>query len=159
MAKPRSKQSYVGGFLLLPHALLTCPKFRALSSSGVKLLVDIGSQYNGKNNGDLCAAWKVMHPKGWRSEATLDKAKKELLASGFIALTRAGRLPNLCSLYGITWQPLNPNSKLDIGPNGFPVGAWFELPPQKVKKNAIATTETVAVRPSIATETVVEECS
>lgn len=157
MPKSRSRQTYAGGFLLLPAAMLNCPKFRALSSSGVKLLVDIGSQYNGKNNGDLCAAWKVMHPKGWRSEATLNKAKKELLAAGFIAQTRLGRLPNLCSLYGITWQALNPSSKLDVGPNGFPVGAWAELPPAKARKNAIATTETVARVSRIATETVVEE--
>lgn len=159
MAKPKSKQSYAGGFLLLPAALLNCPKFRTLSSTGVKLLVDIGSQYNGKNNGDLCAAWKIMHPKGWKSEATLSKAKKELLAAGFIALTRAGRLPNLCGLYGITWQPLNPSPKLDVGPNGFPVGAWAELPPAKSRKNAMTTTETVVASPRIATETVVEEHS
>ena len=157
MPKSRSRQSYAGGFLLLPAAMLNCPKFRALSSSAVKLLVDMGSQYNGKNNGDLCAAWKVMHPKGWKSEATLNKAKKELLAAGFIAQTRMGRLPNLCSLYGITWQALNPSSKLDVGPNGFPVGAWAELPPAKARKNAITTTETVAGVSRIATETVVEE--
>jgi hypothetical protein len=111
-------------FLRLPIAVLCSPKYRTLSSSAIKLLLDIGVQYNGKNNGDLCAAWKVMQPKGWKSEATLNKAKKELLAAGFIAVTRVGRLPNLCSLYGITWQPLNPSPKLDIGPNGFPVGEW-----------------------------------
>ena len=65
-----------------------------------------------------------MQPKGWRSEATLNKAKKELLSAGFIAETRKGRLPNLCSLYGITWQPLNPHAKLDTGPQGFPFGEW-----------------------------------
>ena len=157
MAKQRSKQAYAGGFLALPAALLNCTKYRALSSSAVKLLIDIAGQYNGKNNGDLCAAWKVMHPKGWKSEATLNKAKKELLAAGFIAQTRAGRLPNLCSLYGITWQALNSSSKLDIGPNGFPVGAWAQLPPETVKKNETATTETVVIRPDIATETEVEE--
>lgn len=91
-------------------------------------MIDIGSQYNGKNNGDLCAAWKVMHPKGWRSEATLDRAKKELLAAGFIAETRKGKRPNLCSLYGITWQPINPSPKFDIEPAGFPFGAWAHLP-------------------------------
>lgn len=69
-----------------------------------------------------------MQPKGWHSETTLNKAKKELLAAGFIAETRKGRLPNLCSLYGITWQPLNPNKKLDVGVNGFPVGEWAQLP-------------------------------
>lgn len=41
-----------------------------------------------------------MKPKGWRSEQTLNAAKKELLEAGFIAETRKGRRPNLCSLYG-----------------------------------------------------------
>lgn len=156
MPKARSKQFYDGGFLALPSALLNCSKFRALSGNGVKLLLDIGSQFNGKNNGDLSAAWKVMHPKGWKSEATLNRAKQELLAAGFIAETRKGRLPNLCSLYGITWQPLNPSTKLDIGPNGFPAGAWADLPRLAVKKNASPTTETVARGSRIATVSVVE---
>jgi hypothetical protein len=127
VGRVRSKPAYPGGFLLLPSALLHCPKFRVLSSSGVKLLIDVASQYNGKNNGDLCAAWKVMKPKGWRSEATLNRAKVELVAAGFIAETRMGRRPNLCTLYGITWQPLNPNPKLEVTPGGFSVGAWSKL--------------------------------
>lgn len=120
----RIKSKPTGRFLRLPAALLNCPKFRALSPIGVKLLVDLGGLYNGNNNGDLSAAWKVMQPKGWKSESTLHKAKKELIAAGFIAETRKGRLPNLCSLYGITWQPLNPNPKLEVTPYGFPVGEW-----------------------------------
>ena len=151
MHQPKST-AVAGGFLMLPHALLHSPKFGALSPSAIKLLLNIGGQYNGKNNGDLCAAWKVMRNKGWRSEATLNRAKQELLAAGFIAETRKGRLPNLCSLYGITWQSLNPNLKLDIGPNGFPLNAWAEMP-KITEKNASPTTETVVVKLSIATKT------
>jgi hypothetical protein len=124
MGRTKARPVYQGGFLLLPASLLNCTKFRALSPSGVKLLIDMGSQYNGKNNGDLSAAWKIMQPRGWNSEATLHKAKKELLAAGFISETRKGRRPNLCSLYGITWQPLNPHPKLEVQPFSFPVGEW-----------------------------------
>jgi hypothetical protein len=131
-----------GAFLALPMTLLHSTKFRALSANGVKLLLDIGSQYNGKNNGDLSAAWKVMKPKGWKSQTTLNRAKVELLAAGFIAETRKGHLPNLCSLYGITWQPVNPSSKLDAGAAGFPVGAWMEMPHFETGKNAMTTPET-----------------
>lgn len=127
MGREKSKLVYAGGFLALPHEMLNGRKFRALTASGVKLLIDIASQYNGKNNGDLCAAWKIMHPKGWRSEATLDRAKKELLATGFIAETRKGKRPNLCTLYGVTWRPLNPNPKHDIKPFAFPVGEWSKV--------------------------------
>lgn len=144
----------VGAFLAVPMALLHCPKFRTLSGNGVKLLLDIASQFNGKNNGDLSAAWKSMHPKGWKSEATLNRAKQELLAAGFIAETRKGRLPNLCSLYGITWQPLNQNPKLDIQAAGFPVGAWAEMPRTDARKTTRSTTKTVVAIRRIATETV-----
>lgn len=147
----------VGAFLALPMALLHSPKFRALSSSGVKLLLDIGSQYNGKNNGDLSAAWKVMRPKGWKSEGTLNRAKVELLAAGFIAETRKGHLPNFCSLYGITWQPLNPSSKLDAGAAGFPIGVWAEMPRDRTEENASSTTKTVAGVHRIATVLAVDD--
>ena len=158
MAGPKYRKKGVSPFLLVPIALLNCPKYRALSSSAIKLMYDIASQYNGKNNGDLCAAWKVMRPKGWKSEATLNKAKKELVAAGFIAVTRIGHLPNTCSLYGITWQPLNPSPKFDYGPNGFPAGEWQKLPPPNVaKNNAHTNTETVVDQPSIATEIEAEE--
>jgi hypothetical protein len=120
----RIKRTLAGGFLALPKAVLNSPKFRSLSSAAVKLLIDIGSQFNGKNNGDLSAAWKIMSPRGWRSEATLARAKKELIAAGFIDETRKGHLPNKCSLYGLTFHPLNANSKLDVGVNGFAFGAW-----------------------------------
>ena len=149
MHKP--KPTMFGGFLMMPHALLNCAKFRALSPIGVKLLLDVAGQYNGKNNGDLSAAWKVMQPRGWHSEATLGKAKKELLKAGFIAETRKGRLPNVCSLYGITWQPLNASPKLDIGADGFPYGQWIELPKLAGKRASLATDSEVANQP-IATD-------
>jgi hypothetical protein len=130
VGRDKRNRSFPGGFLMLPHAVIHSRRFRALSSSAVKLLADIGSQYNGRNNGDLSAAWKIVQPKGWRSEATLDRAKKELLASGFISETRTGRRPNVCSLYGLTWLPLDPDPKFDIGPAGFSKGAWAaRLPP------------------------------
>ncbi|UUZ49508.1 hypothetical protein LP420_04225 [Massilia sp. B-10] len=86
MEGQKSRKKGVTPFLLVPMALLNCPKYRALSSSAVKLLYDIASQFNGKNNGDLCAAWKIMRPKGWKSEATLHKAKR--------SWSRPGSLPS-----------------------------------------------------------------
>jgi hypothetical protein len=113
------KRAYpFGAFLALPMCVLNCPSFRQLSSNEIKLLINISAQFNGKNNGDFCAAWKFMSQRGWKSEATLNRAKKELIAAGFLCETRKGWLTNLCSLFGITWQPLNPNKKFDIGPGG-----------------------------------------
>lgn len=113
-----------GQFLALPSTVLQSQSYARLSPHAVKLLLDIGSQYRGDNNGDLCAAWKIMQPKGWRSEATLSKAKRALLDAGFIFETRKGQRPNLCSLYALTWQTLDPSNKYDCTARGFVFGAW-----------------------------------
>src|SRR6185295_7302592 len=114
-----------GRFLALPHAVLTSAAYLSLSPHGIKLLIDLGAQYNGTNNGDLSAAWKLMRPRGWRSEETLAKAKKELLRAQLIAETRKGGRPNRTTLYGLTFFALDHcGDKLDIEPGGFPYGAW-----------------------------------
>jgi hypothetical protein len=139
-----------GAFLALPAIVLNSQAYANLSPYAVKLLIDIGCQYKGNNNGDLCAAWKVMKPKGWRSEETLHKAKQELLRAQFIVEMRKGRRPNVCSLFALTWLKLDPSDKHDFGPRGFKFGAWKEqepLPPlkppsllkQESKNTALAT--------------------
>ena len=96
-----------GRFLALPYAVLTSAAYLSLSPHGIKLLIDLGAQYNGSNNGDLSAAWKLMRPRGWRSEETLAKAKKELLRTQLIVETRKGWRPNRASLYAITFFALD----------------------------------------------------
>lgn len=128
---------FQGGFLALPHAVSHSIAYRNLSAIAVKLLIDIGSQYKGNNNGDLTAAWKIMQPRGWKSQDTLNRAKKELLDAGFIAETRKGKLPNTCSLYGLTWLDLNPSEKHDYKPYAFPKGAWTKPPTLKPVKKSL----------------------
>jgi len=145
-----------GRFLALPYAVLTSAAYLSLSPHGIKLLIDLGAQYNGSNNGDLSAAWKLMRPRGWRSEETLAKAKKELLRTQLIVETRKGWRPNRASLYAITFFALDHcDGKLDITPRGFPYGAWKlmdRLPPPKMQvrretgeaqENAVLTTPAV----------------
>jgi hypothetical protein len=76
-ARNRHKGNRIGeGFVALPYSVLNSPLFIALSSYAVKLLIDVAAQYRGDNNGDLCIAWKLMKPRGWRSEVP------DLLAQG-----------------------------------------------------------------------------
>jgi hypothetical protein len=56
-----------------------------------------------------------MKVRGWRSEATLARAKREVIDKGFLYETRKGRLPNTCSLYAVTWYPLDMCDKFDVG--------------------------------------------
>ena len=106
------------GFLHLPDALTAHVDFYSLSGSALKLLICIGRQYNGRNNGDLCATLSVLKKFGWTSNDSITNAKRELIEKNLIVETRQGGLGIGCSLYAITWQPINecPGKNLDVGP-------------------------------------------
>lgn len=151
-SRSRFKGNKVGeGFLALPYSVLKARKFVALSPQAVKLLLDVAAQYRGDNNGDLSAAWKLMKPRGWRSEQTLHRAKHELLDGGFLFETRKGHRPNVCSLFALTWVPLDDPAKFDVGAKSrFMRGAYRDdllpRPVAVVHQNATVNTAAVAVR-------------
>lgn len=68
--------------------MLQSDQWASLTPYEVKLLIDLAAQYNGSNNGDLCAPMTLMRRHGWRSPATLHRARKGLVRKGFIELTR-----------------------------------------------------------------------
>ena len=117
MAKRRAKSKTLiyPGFLHLHRPLLNSEDFISLKRNSIKLLIDIALQYNGYNNGDLCATLSVMKKRGWNSNQQLTKATKELLEKNLIVLTKQGGLhmgPNLCA---ISWQPIDEcRGKLDV---------------------------------------------
>ena len=101
-------------FVRFPHDLLNHENFRTLSPRATKLLIDISAQYNGRNNGDLCAPLSAMRKRGWKSSDQLFKARKEVVDRGFALLARQGGT-NRCSLYALTWFPIDEcDGKLDI---------------------------------------------
>jgi hypothetical protein len=103
-----------GGFLALPHCVLEHEDYLALSARAIRLLIDLGLQFKGYNNGDLCAAMKLMRQRGWRSSDQLNKAKVELVERSLIILTRQGGR-NQASLYALSWHPIDHcKGKLDI---------------------------------------------
>jgi len=131
-----------GQFLALPRAVLESPAYLCLSPYAVKLLVDFGVQYNGGNNGDLAAVWRFMRRRGWRSQETLAKAKRELLDAQLIVETRKGGRPNRVSLYAITFFHIDYcGGKFDITTLGFPYGAWRDVKDQSYKTKAPPRTE------------------
>ena len=79
-----------GSFVAVPHAVLESEAYSRLGGWAVRLLLDLYSQYKGKNNGDLSMVWSLMNTKGWRSKDTLYNARDELNENGFIVLTRQG---------------------------------------------------------------------
>lgn len=106
-------------FVALPLAILESQEYARLNGNAVKALVDLFSQYNGKNNGDFTAAWSVMQKRGWKSKATLYAALKVLIELSWVVKTRQGG-KHVCTLYGVTWQNIDfCNGKLDIKPDEF----------------------------------------
>ncbi len=107
-------------FLMLPRHVTNHPDFISLSPRAIKLLIDIGVQYNGHNNGDLCAAMTLMKKRGWKSNDQRTKALKELQDKGLIILSRQGGR-KLASLYALTWRPIDDcKRKIDISPREKP---------------------------------------
>lgn len=106
-----------GRFLGLPYHLITSPEFCNLSPIAVKALIQIVVEYNGKNNGDLHASFKLFREKGWKSNTTFSKALKELIESGFLIKTRQGFYPKTASLFAVTWLEVDKDfeNKYDAG--------------------------------------------
>jgi len=129
MAKSRYKNAIDkrdgGGHVAIPFAVLNGAAYLGLNAHARMLLWDLAAQYRGNNNGDLCMAWKLMRPRGWKSEETLNKAKLELQEARLIVETRKGARPNKCSLFALTWYALDDcNGKLDMSARSFPRGAY-----------------------------------
>lgn len=120
-----------GRYVPLMYRVIRSRSFASLSPYAIKLLVDLLSQYRGNNNGDLCIAWRLMLERGWKSKATLEKARKELLTADWIEVSRQGGV-NRPSLYGLTFYALDDcEGKLDIHSTISPKDTWMrhEAPP------------------------------
>ena len=117
-----------GNFLMVPERVIRSENYRRLSMKAKALLLDMGAQYNGHNNGDLCAAWSVMKKLGWKSKDTLHNARVELLHFNMTELTRQGGLHGP-SLYAYTWSPIDEcNGKLDVPSTKVASGKWQHPP-------------------------------
>jgi len=127
-----------GGFVPLSYKMIRSHSYAMLSPHAVKLLNDLMAQYNGYNNGDLCAAWSVMKKRGWRSKSTLWKALKELRKGQWIEVARQGG-KNRCSLYAFTFFAVDEcNGKLEINSTHSPKGTWrLNEPATPLKLNSV----------------------
>jgi len=123
MSVAKSRQKRRGGtppFFQLKHQLLDLPAYIALSHPAKTLLVDMGRQYKGYNNGDLCVTLKVLEVRGWKSNSTMRNALQALIDAELVMQTRQGGR-NLCSLYAFTWLPINEcGGKLDFAETNTP---------------------------------------
>lgn len=118
--RAEAKESFAG----VPRAVMNTRKYRLLSAPAKVQLFELCRQYNGFNNGDLCAAWSVVKDRGCGSHTTVQKATNELIRAGMIELTEKGgrHRPNL---YALTWKAWDDcGIKVSFSPTRMPSGLW-----------------------------------
>ena len=126
----RSNGKWGGGeFNALPWQFTRSQVLSRMSPYACKLLCDLLAQYRGFNNGDLSIVWKIMHERGWRSKATLEKATQELLDVELIIRTRQGHRRQ-CHLYALSLYDIDEcRGKHDTKPTSSPPRSWLKHEP------------------------------
>lgn len=104
-----------GGFVAIPWAVLDCPAYAGLSHPARALLMEVARQFVRDNNGRLLLSFARLSKRGWKSSDVITRAKRELLASGFIFETVMGHRPNKASWYAVTWRTLDKLAGYDAG--------------------------------------------
>ncbi len=104
-----------GPFALIPDSVLRSPGYASLSGSGYRLLGALAAQFRRGRNGALGTALKRLRPYGFTNDASLVRARRELVERGLIFETRKGRVPNVETWYALTWQDLDENDQHDEG--------------------------------------------
>ena len=78
----KQKESFSG----IPRRIIEHSSFKSLSYTAHTLLILLGYQYRGKNNGNLVITWSLM--KGWfGSNTTMFKARDSLYENRVSVLT------------------------------------------------------------------------
>ncbi|QLQ24767.1 MAG: hypothetical protein HZT41_07795 [Dechloromonas sp.] len=113
-------------FLALPHVVMDSPAFRNLSGPALRLLLDIAREYRGDNNGQLVACSAYLKTRGWNSNDTAMRARRELEASGLIVETRKGMRPNRAAWYALTWASLDWIPAMDLPRAQFTRSAYLK---------------------------------
>ncbi len=78
-----------GRFYAVPASVYDSDAYKSLSGIAFKLWHDLMTQYNGLNNGKICAVMSQLQARGW-AESTMHKALKELIEKGFLVRNYQG---------------------------------------------------------------------
>ena len=124
LERTKGRSSKARPFLMLDLGMLRSAEWARLSPFAMRLIVDLGTQFNGGNNGDLCATWALMKARGWRSPGTLRRAIVEATGAGFVQLTRQGGR-HCPSLFALTFFPIHEcGGKLEVRSSPVASHAW-----------------------------------
>lgn len=124
----------------------------ALGTHAKALLIAMARQYVRNNNGRLLCSRAHMGARGWTSSDMLTKAKRELIAAGFLHEIVMGPRPAKTSWYALTWFALDRHPDHDPGVvAGFKRGAYRDSEP--VTAGVQDRSKIARLRPSGGTET------
>jgi len=133
----RDDKRYFG----IPYSVTESVNFIQMSAAANKLIIDLGRQFYGRNNGDLCSTWSLMRERGWRSKETLNDALAELRHYGMIVQTQYGGL-NRPSLYALSWLKVDKTSRDSEVIAGQVPGNWKLESPKFVRPSTLSRKKT-----------------
>lgn len=130
MAIGKSKRASYVNFIGIERSVADSPAFISLPAQARALYVDLRRQFNGKNNGDICAADSVLSPYGW-AHSSIAKNLLLLVKHGLIVKTRQGGIGAMSrtpTLYGFTDLSIVANPSKGIA-GAMPSLAYREFKP------------------------------
>lgn len=95
-----------GPFIALPWHVLDSQAYMGLSHPAKALLIEIGRQFKGDNNGRLLASRSYLSKRQWNSQDVITRALRELITAKLIHQTVQGHRPNKASWFAVTWRKL-----------------------------------------------------
>lgn len=139
---------------MLYHRVCRSAEFLALSPRATKAFMLIAVQFNGKNNGDISVPRKNMQAFGFGANGDAFAAGiDELVEKGFVVITRPGAYRVGCSLYAITFEPINASDKHDYPEERVASNLWEQ------KKHCTETVHSQGRRPCLVRKTEPLHCT
>ncbi|MCK0142538.1 helix-turn-helix domain-containing protein [Aliiroseovarius sp. F20344] len=86
----KSNRKDEGQYVPLPYSQLRSDAWRGLSGASVKLWLELHTRYHGGNNGALTLSYAEAGDALGMGKATVQRAYRELIEHGFLALEREG---------------------------------------------------------------------
>lgn len=123
-----TKRKKGGRFIGIPYHVANSGSFGSLRAPEVKLLIDLLTQYHGKNNGCLSPCHALLKKRGWAS-SSLYRTFTSLVHNGFLVVTRQGwKVRGKATLVAITWNGIDEAIKCEyddgIIPSPIPLSYW-----------------------------------
>ena len=149
MKTKRPVEAVTGRYTPLPHTLLDSVAFQGAQPLTRLLIFELARQHDGKNNGHMHLSVNWLKKRGWSSNNSIQRCKKEALERGLIVKTREGGLNIGPDRYALTWLAITNFVSLQIEPKDYHPGKYLfmdKLVPPPVPKPAVKRDDRIYMR-------------